>query len=102
MPGPRKRARQPDAKGRPSFAGRMPDFDPQVLGKTILDIRHTLGLTQAQLCERSGLSDATLRRLEGGRLPAVSFDTLCRLAGAFGVPVQRLIRDCATAGRDAG
>jgi DNA-binding XRE family transcriptional regulator len=99
MSRPRQRPRHGAEKGRPAFAGRMPDFDPHTLGQTIHDLRHTLDLTQAQLCERAGLSDATLRRLERGRLPAVSFDTLCRVAGAFGVPVERLIRDCAPVGR---
>ena len=45
--------------------------------------RARLGLTQEELAERAGLSERTLRNLEGGRIRRPYPDTIRRLADAL-------------------
>jgi len=61
------------------------------LGPTLRRLRLDRGLTQAQLAERADLADATLSRIERGRLvPSVVLAR--RLADALGVEVDELLK----------
>jgi transcriptional regulator with XRE-family HTH domain len=61
-------------------------------------LRKRLGITQMQLKERSGVSQATISRIEVGWAHDVSGETLRRLAAALGVTTDFLAsgRDRAT------
>lgn len=52
--------------------------------------RFAMGLTQMQLAERSGLSDATVCRIENGTV-AASVESLTALAAAFGCEITDLM-----------
>lgn len=53
------------------------------LGKTLARIRLSRNITQQNLAQRAGLSDRTLKRIEGGE--GASLDTLIRLMQALGL-----------------
>jgi transcriptional regulator with XRE-family HTH domain len=53
--------------------------------------RLALGLTQLQVADRSGLSQESISRIEGGRLKGRQADTQEKLAGALGVSVDWLL-----------
>jgi transcriptional regulator with XRE-family HTH domain len=62
----------------------------QQIGERIRLFRKSLGLTQAELAERSSMDDMTISRLEtGSRAP--SLDQLERLATAFDMPISNLL-----------
>ena len=64
--------------------------DPAQRWITLLDghrlrrLRHSHGLTQAELAAKAGLSNATVARLEASTCPACRCRTLARLAAALG------------------
>ena len=60
-----------------------------LLGSRIHQLRKRAGLTQAQLAERSLVSDEFLSRVERG-VKAPSLSTIARLAGALGVSLAEL------------
>jgi transcriptional regulator with XRE-family HTH domain len=64
---------------------------PATLGTVVRQYRERAGLTQAQLAERAGLADATISRVERGRLHP-SADLIGKLASALGVTVDDLLR----------
>lgn len=47
------------------------------------------GLTQLELCERSGVHHVTISRLESGKA-AATVPTIAKLAGALALPVAAL------------
>lgn len=64
----------------------------QRIGERIRLFRKSLGLTQAELAERSEVDDMTISRLEtGARAP--SLDQLERLAAVFDVPISHLLNE---------
>ncbi|MGH8905893.1 MAG: helix-turn-helix domain-containing protein [Egibacteraceae bacterium] len=68
----------PERRARYDEAGR-----DLALGQIVYDLRMAAGLTQAQLAERMGTTQAAISRLEGGG-GAQRLDTLLRLAVALG------------------
>jgi HTH-type transcriptional regulator, cell division transcriptional repressor len=64
--------------------GRDPGRLVAVVQRRIRELRRERGLTQAQLCERAGISVDAVTRIEGGkRTPTL--DTVEQLAAALGV-----------------
>ena len=57
--------------------------DQVLLGGLVRARRARLGLTQEELAERAGLSERTLRNLEGGRIRRPYPDTIRRLVDAL-------------------
>ena len=57
--------------------------DQVLLGGLVRARRARLGVTQEELAERAGLSERTLRNLEGGRIRRPYPDTIRRLADAL-------------------
>ena len=66
--------------GRPSHPARTAQAN---FGELLRAHRRRLPLTQEQLAERAGLSERTLRNLEGGRIHRPYRDTIRRLADAL-------------------
>lgn len=60
------------------------------LGPRLRQLRQAAGLTQLQLAERAGVADATVSRIERGRIASPSMDFAEALADALGVPVVEL------------
>ncbi len=73
----------------------------QVLGRSVSAYRRRIGITQAQLAERVGVSVETIGRLEtGAAVPSLA--RLDDIACALGVGVHVLLRSCQSdSARDA-
>lgn len=54
-------------------------------------LRKKAGLTQAQLAERSELSERQIRQLEGGKVTQPFADTLFRISRILGVNMEDLL-----------
>jgi transcriptional regulator with XRE-family HTH domain len=67
-------------------------MDDQRFGSAIRTIRIKRGWTQADLARRSGVSRATISRLERGHLGTFSLDTIRRVAAALDVRVDLVPR----------
>lgn len=63
----------------------------QRLARCLRDLRHQAGWSLDELTERSGVSRATLSRLEHAEVSPTA-QALSRIAGAYDLPVSRLIR----------
>lgn len=63
----------------------------QRLARCLRDLRHQAGWSLDELTERSGVSRATLSRLEHAEVSPTA-QALSRIAGAYELPVSRLIR----------
>ena len=59
-------------------------FQVRVLIHELKKVREAAGLTLAAVSKRAGVDQATLSRLENGRQPNPTVDTLWRYAGAVG------------------
>ncbi len=59
-------------------------------GDRLRELRHELGLTQAQLAERIGVSHVYISALERGAKPAPRLATVIALARCLGVPEDDL------------
>ncbi len=70
-----------------------------LLGSRIHQLRKRAGLTQAQLAERSLVSDEFLSRVERG-VKAPSLSTIARVAGALGVSLAELFTVNASGGAE--
>ena len=57
----------------------------------VRELREGRGWTQAQLCERAGITVVTLSRIENGRTKGIDFETLEKLAKALEVHPAALI-----------
>lgn len=57
----------------------------------VKELREQRGWTQAELCRRSGVRQATLSAIENDRTKGIDFDTLERLATALEVHPAALI-----------
>ena len=49
--------------------------------------------TPAQVAAASGVSLESLRKIESGRVPTPAFFTVTALAGALGIPLDRLVAE---------
>lgn len=65
------------------------------LGKALQDARKAAGLTQQELCQRSGLSYSTLAKIERGAIKAPSIFTIQSIAAALGTDLNGLVGDFA-------
>ena len=68
-------------------------MDEVGLGKVLQKARQRAGLTQQQLCQKSGLSYSTLAKIERGAIKAPSIFTVQRIAETLGVSVTELLGD---------
>jgi transcriptional regulator with XRE-family HTH domain len=64
--------------------------DPKNIGANVRRLRVAAGLTQGQLAERADMADATISRVERGRLEPSS-TLISKLAGALRVKVDDLL-----------
>jgi transcriptional regulator with XRE-family HTH domain len=68
----------------------VPARDPKNIGANVRRLRVQAGLTQGQLAERAEMADATISRVERGRLEPSS-TLISKLAGALRVKVDDLL-----------
>ena len=62
-----------------------------IIGKRILEIRKTLGMSQAEIADAAKVSQPYLCQLEQGKF-APTVPVVLRLAKALRVPVEHLLR----------
>ena len=60
------------------------------MGYKIKDIRESLGLTQEQLAEKSGVSRTIISGLENGTARATTTKTLLKIASALDTTVDQI------------
>jgi len=60
------------------------------LGRRIRGLRLRRGWTQEELAFRAGLNKATMSDIERGKSDA-AFSSLCKVSGAFGMTVAKLL-----------
>ena len=60
------------------------------MGYRIREIRESKGMTQAELCDKSGITRATIWKLETGDNEVTTSRTLLKIADALGVSVGEL------------
>ena len=58
------------------------------LGKTIKDLRKQKGLSQESLAEQSGISRATLSKLENGYIANISIVTINQILALLGYEID--------------
>ena len=58
-------------------------------GRVLHDFRKSLGLSTADLAQKSGVPQSRIEQIEEGSIAAVAADLLC-LADGMDVPVERL------------
>lgn len=75
-----------------------PARDPKNIGTNVRRFRVRAGLTQGQLAERAEMADATVSRIERGRLEPSS-DLLAKLAGALRVKADDLLGPAKDSGK---
>ena len=63
----------------------------KALGTALQDARKAAGLTQQELCQRSGLSYSTLAKIERGAIKSPSIFTIQSIAEALGTDLNGLI-----------
>ncbi len=61
------------------------------LPRRLMALRRQANLSRADLAEKAGITERTVRDLESGRRPAVQEKTLSLIAGALGMSVQELL-----------
>lgn len=66
-------------------------MDEVGLGKVLQQARQRAGLTQQQLCQKSGLSYSTLAKIERGAIKSPSIFTVQRIAETLGVSLSELV-----------
>ena len=60
------------------------------MGVKIKEYRESVGMTQEELAEKSGVSRGTISALENGTARATMTTTLIKLAEALGTTVERI------------
>lgn len=60
------------------------------MGYRIREIRESIGMSQVELCEKSGITRATIWKLETGDNEVTTSKTLLKIADALGVTVGEL------------
>ena len=63
----------------------------KALGKAIQQARKNAGLTQQELCQKTGISYSTLAKIERGAIKSPSVFTVASIASVTNVPVESLI-----------
>lgn len=63
------------------------------IGERVTALRERLGLSQAELCRRSGVSRSHLSMIESGDRVQLAGLTLGKLATGLGVTIEELLRD---------
>ena len=76
---------------RPMSNSPVPDDLGRIFGQNVRGARIKAGLTQAQLAERTGLTQQYVSLVEAG-LQNVTLDTMAALARAVGRDVSALLR----------
>lgn len=66
-------------------------MDEKGLGLRLQQVRRDAGLTQQELCQKSGLSYSTLAKIERGAIRAPSIFTIQQIAATIGVSIDELI-----------
>jgi transcriptional regulator with XRE-family HTH domain len=61
------------------------------LGEKVRQTREKLGMNQKQLAEASGITQATISRIESGQVKELKSEALKRLAKALGITVDYLV-----------
>jgi len=72
----------PQVHDRPriiEFLGYDPSPEPSTLAEKLLAARTDNGLTQKEMAKRLGVDPTTLSRLERGRVPRPTSQTLCKI-----------------------
>jgi FMN phosphatase YigB (HAD superfamily)/DNA-binding XRE family transcriptional regulator len=65
----------------------------KALGLKLQKARQAAGLTQQELCQKSGLSYSTLAKIERGAIKSPSIFTIQQIAGVLGTSVDELLGD---------
>lgn len=78
-----------DASARTYFA---PQESHVSIGERLRQLRQGADLTLSIIAQRSGISASTLSKIENDKV-SPTFANLLKIAGAFGVPLSRLIGD---------
>ncbi len=66
-------------------------MDEKGLGKRLQKARQSAGLTQQELCHKSGLSYSTLAKIERGAIKSPSIFTIQKIATTIGIDLDSLI-----------
>ncbi len=66
-------------------------MDEKGLGKRLQEARQKAGLTQQDLCHKSGLSYSTLAKIERGAIKSPSIFTIQKIASTIGIDLDALI-----------
>ena len=69
----------------------MGGINEKSLGLRLQDARRSAGLTQQELCQKSGLSYSTLAKIERGAIKSPSIFTIQQIAGALNVGIDEII-----------
>ncbi len=96
------RPSQEDLEASDEFEGPLRTgayFAVKVLIHELKQARQAAGLTLAALSKQTGMDQATLSRLENGRQPNPTVDTLWRYARAIGRELVLTHREAETRGR---
>ncbi len=70
------------------------------MGQKLADARRSAGLTQQELCQKSGLSYSTLAKIERGAIRSPSIFTIQQIAGVLGTSVDTLLGIEASGGQN--
>lgn len=70
---------------------RQPILNLELLGKRIYMLRHEHRWSQQVLAEKAKINYVTVSKIEQGQMPAVSADTIVRLAKALGTTADYLL-----------
>ena len=66
--------------------------DQSTIGKTIRKYRQEKGMSQEALARAADLSLPTIVKIESGETPNPSIDTVQKIAKAFGVSIDNLMK----------
>lgn len=69
----------------------MGGINEKSLGLRLQDARHAAGLTQQELCQKTGLSYSTLAKIERGAIKSPSIFTIQQIAVALNVGIDDII-----------
>ena len=67
-------------------------YDMRKIGNKMLELRKRVGLTQAELAERAGLSDRTFADIERGNVN-MRIETLLKICDALGVTPDAVLTE---------
>ena len=68
------------------------EIDEYQIGRRIASIRRLLDMTQQELASRTGLTQATIARVEKGRKKKVELNTIYKIAQALNTSVTDLMQ----------